>query len=49
MTTKQAISLTLDEDILKRVEKEAKQQDRSSSFIINQYLIKVYGDKDEKK
>ena len=45
MTNKQAVSWTIDENILQKIEKEAKEKQRSSSFIVNEHLIGIYKEK----
>jgi predicted transcriptional regulator len=49
MVNKKSISITLDEEVIKKVEKEANKQKRSSSYIINECLIEIYGVKNDNR
>ena len=39
---KQSVSWTIDEEIIKELEKKAKEEDRSSSYIVNEILLKEF-------
>jgi hypothetical protein len=42
---KQSLSITLDKDLIDKIEKDAYAQQRSISFIINSYLLRHYNTK----
>lgn len=42
---KEKVSWTIDEEIIKEIEREAKKNQRSSSYVVNGILIKHYSKK----
>ena len=45
MVNKKPVSWTIDEEIIDKIEKEGNEQKRSSSFIVNEILIKHFNNK----